>query len=139
MPSSPAITGVLILFLLVSTGICGVCAQGQDYPFLQHPDRLRSLNVSSANLSALSRHEADPAYALGNAFSTPITFYHFQMNNTTFPGPRDMAYGPRSIELVIPAGFILLLVIAAIGAGAGISLICRHGRNGDEDGDPGFD
>ena len=38
-----------------------------------------------------------------------ITLFRFELNQTTFPGPRSMAFGPRSIQLTAsPATLIIL-------------------------------
>ncbi|MCX6687366.1 MAG: hypothetical protein NT112_03155 [Methanoregula sp.] len=48
-----------------------------------------------------------------------ITLFRFELNQTTFPGPRSMAFGPRSIQLTAsPATLIVLGTGIFVGGGA---------------------
>jgi hypothetical protein len=48
-----------------------------------------------------------------------ITLFRFELNQTTFPGPRSMAFGPRSIQLTAgPATLIILGTSIFVGGGA---------------------
>jgi len=48
-----------------------------------------------------------------------ITLFRFELNQTTFPGPRSMAFGPRSIQLTAsPATLIVLVAGIFVGGGA---------------------
>ena len=48
-----------------------------------------------------------------------ITLFRFELNQTTFPGPRSMAFGPRSIQLTAgPATLIILGTGIFVGGGA---------------------
>ena len=50
---------------------------------------------------------------------TPVTIYHFELEETSLPGPREMAYGPRLIALAMDPRLIAVLVAGcAIIAGA---------------------
>ena len=49
----------------------------------------------------------------------PITVYLFELNHTSMPCPRDMAYGPGVIALTVdPLLPVLLVAVVAIVAGA---------------------
>jgi hypothetical protein len=42
-----------------------------------------------------------------------ITLFRFESNQTTFPGPRSMAFGPRYIQLTTNAGTLVIITAGA--------------------------
>ncbi len=58
-------------------------------------------NGTVPNASMQERYGANP---------TPVTIYHFELEETFLPGPRDMAYGPRMIALAMDPRLIAVLI-----------------------------
>jgi len=69
--------------------------------------------ANDTSLASIAANETGvPLSALHD--SGTITLFRFEVNNATFPGPRDMAFGPRYIELKTnPATLVILIVAAA--------------------------
>jgi hypothetical protein len=67
-------------------------------------------NGTLPNASMQERYGANP---------TPVTIYHFELEDTSMPGPREMAFGPRLIALAMDPMLIAVLIAGcAIIAGA---------------------
>lgn len=123
---------VLIIASLVAAGVFFVPAihaadnrrhfidNGSMYPSLNYTLH----NGTLPNTSIQREHGAAPA---------PITIYHFELDQTSLPGPRYMAYGPSVIALAIdPWLLAVLIAIGAIIAGAWY-LLPRKGEDEKEE------
>jgi hypothetical protein len=55
-----------------------------------------------------------------------ITLFRFELNQSTFPGPRSMAFGPRYIQLT--ASPATLIVFGSIGFAGGAALYILYNR-----------
>jgi len=108
--------GLSAAFLVItSVMVTGIFAPGIDaadnrgyvfYNSSQSPLLNFTLhNKTLPNASFQQEHGATPA---------PITVYRFELDQTSLPGPRYMAYGPSAIALAIDTWIIAILV--AIGA-----------------------
>ena len=94
-----------VLFLLLLCLASGIAAAGMaPPPFITVP----------ANDTPLAEATAHGPSVPLSAFETPktITLLSLESNQTTFPGPRDMAFGPRSIRLTTDLPTLTLLVAA---------------------------
>lgn len=96
----------VIIALLVTVGILCIPAvpaaaiQGQmdeNYPQLNYSLH----NGTLPNASMPERFGANPA---------PVTIYSLELEETSMPGPREMAYGPRLIALAMDPVLIVVLV-----------------------------
>ncbi len=77
------------------------------------PAPIVTMPANDTSLASIAANETGvPLSALHD--SGTITLFRFEVNNATFPGPRDMAFGPRYIELKTnPATLVILIVAAA--------------------------
>jgi hypothetical protein len=77
-----------------------------------------TMPVNDTPLSTVAVHGASaPLSSFGK--QEEITLFRFELNQTTFPGPRSMAFGPRSIQLTAgPATLIILGTGIFVGGGA---------------------
>jgi len=77
-----------------------------------------TLPVNNTPLSTVAVHGTSaPLSSFGK--QEEITLFRFELNQTTFPGPRSMAFGPRFIQLTAsPATLIILGTGIVVGGGA---------------------
>ena len=124
-------TAFLIIASLVATALFVPTIHAADdrrTPF-DSSSLYPSLNYSLHNgtlpdASFQREHGAAPA---------PITIYRFELDQTSLPGPRYMAYGPGMIALAIdPRIVAVLIVIGTIIAGAWY-LLPRNGEDEKEE------
>ena len=117
---------VLIIASLLATALFLPATHAADnrghlidsgYPLLNYTLH----NGTLPDVSFQQEHSATPA---------PITIYHFELDQTSLPGPRYMAYGPSVISLAVdPRLFAVLIAICAI-----IALVWYLlPRNGEEE------
>ena len=67
--------------------------------------------IPTGNWSGLNETALSPYYAPAE----PVTVFHADVNTTSLPGPRYMAFGPSAIDLSLPpVVFSILVVLAAI-------------------------
>jgi len=121
-------TAFLIIAYLVASALFVPAIHAADerrHPFDSgslYPSMNYSLyNGTLPNASFQREHRTGPA---------PITIYRFEPDQTSLPGPRDMAYGPSVISLEVDLRLLAVLIaICAIFAG-----ICyRFPRNGEDE------
>ena len=78
---------------------------------------LAPITTMPANNTPLAELAAHGTIAPQSSFeklgNREITLFRFEMNNATFPGPRDMAFGPRYIQLTTNIGALLIITAAA--------------------------
>ena len=55
-----------------------------------------------------------------------ITLFRFELNQTTFPGPRSMAFGPRSIQLKASPATLIILGNGVFVGGAALCIIYKR-------------
>jgi hypothetical protein len=80
-------------------------------------------NGALPNASFQREHRTAPA---------PITIYRFELDQTSLPGPRDMAYGPSVISPEVDSRLpAVLIAICAIFAGVWY-LFPRNGEDEEE-------
>jgi hypothetical protein len=122
---------VLVIASVVATGIFAptinaadnrgyVFNNGSLYPSLNYTLH----NGTLPNASIQQEHGTPPA---------PVTIYRFELNQTSLPGPRYMAYGPSTIGLAFdPLIIALLIAISAIITGVWY-LYPRDGKDEKDD------
>ncbi|MHB8164480.1 MAG: hypothetical protein ACYDDV_09025 [Methanoregula sp.] len=101
----------VLIALLVTVGILFIPAvpaaddRGQmmdeNYPSLDYSLH----NGALPNASMQEMYGANP---------TPVTIYHFELEDTSLPGPREMAYGPSLIALAMDPMLIAVLVAGCV-------------------------
>jgi len=97
----------IIIALLVTVGIlCIPVVPASNIPGQMTDENYPQLNYSLhngtlPNTSMLERFGANP---------TPVTIYRLELEETSLPGPREMAYGPRLIALALDPRLIAVLV-----------------------------
>ena len=104
---------ILVIASVVATGVFTPAIDAADnrgYVF-NNGSLYPSLNYSGNNgllqtASIQQEHGTTPV---------PVTIYRFELDQTSLPGPRYMAYGPSTIALAFdPLIIALLIVIGAI-------------------------
>jgi hypothetical protein len=60
-----------------------------------------------------------------------ITLFRFELNQTTFPGPRSMAFGPRCIQLTTNPATLITLGTGVFVGGAALYIFYRRKKAGD--------
>ncbi len=58
-----------------------------------------------------------------------ITLYRFELDQTTFLGPRSMAFGPRSIQLTTSPASLIILGIGIVAGGAVLFVMFRQRKS----------
>ena len=118
---------VLVIASVIATGIFAPPVDAVDNRgfFFDNGSLYPSLNYTLHN-GTLPNSSVQREY--GTA-SVPVTIYNFELDRTSLPGPRYMAYGPSTIALAIDPWIIVILV--AIGAIiTGVWYL--YPRNGDD-------
>jgi hypothetical protein len=62
-----------------------------------------------------------------------ITFFRIELNQTTFPGPRSMAFGPRYIQLTASPAPLIVLVIGVFVVGVALFIIYKRKKAGESE------
>ncbi|MCX6686556.1 MAG: hypothetical protein NTV10_07995 [Methanoregula sp.] len=100
---------LLIAMIVLCVPISVVSAAIPDQPV--SPDVLPELGTGLENasfpgyLGAQPYHEPDPV----------VTLINLEMNQTTFPGPRSMGFGPRYIRIATTPATLVILIAGACG------------------------
>ena len=55
-----------------------------------------------------------------------ITLFRFELNQTTFPGPRSMAFSPRYIQFTASPATLIVLVIGVFVGGVALFIIYKR-------------
>jgi len=55
-----------------------------------------------------------------------ITIFRFELNQTTFPGPRSMAFGPRYIQLTASPATMIVLGTGVFVGGAALYILYKR-------------
>jgi len=62
-----------------------------------------------------------------------ITLFRIELNQTTFPGPRSMAFGPRSIQLTASPASLIILIIGFLAAGVALPILYKPRKAGQSE------
>ena len=104
------IVTIAVIFLL-SLSICIPTLAAAD---TGNPAPIITMPANDTSLASIAAHGTiapqSPFEKLGNK---EITIFRFESNQTTFPGPRSMAFGPRYIQLTTNIGALLLISAGA--------------------------
>lgn len=60
-----------------------------------------------------------------------ITLFRFELNQSTFPGPRSMAFGPRYIQLTASPATLIILVTGAFAGVVALFIIYKRKKAGE--------
>jgi hypothetical protein len=79
-----------------------------------NPAPIITMPANDTALASVAAHGTiapqSPFEKMGNK---EITLFRFESNQTTFPGPRSMAFGPRYIQLTTNAGTLVIITAGA--------------------------
>jgi hypothetical protein len=92
---------------------------------IQEPVPAGTMPANDTSLSAVAPH--GPGVPLSSfKKQEEITLFRFELNQTTFPGPRSMAFGPRSIQLTASPALLIILGILVVAGGAVLFVMFRQ-------------
>jgi len=79
-----------------------------------NPAPIVTMPANDTSLASIAAHGTiAPQSSFEKLGNQQITLFRFESNQTTFPGPRSMAFGPRYIQLTTNAGTLLLITAGA--------------------------
>jgi hypothetical protein len=98
-------TIILIALSLIAPAIAAADT-GTPAPIITMP-------ANDTSLASVTAHGTiAPQSSFEKLGNQEITLFRFESNQTTFPGPRSMAFGPRYIQLTTNVGALLILFTA---------------------------
>ena len=101
-----AATIFLIALSLIAPAIAAADT-GTPAPIITMP-----LANDTSHTSITAHGTIAPQSSIEKLGNKEITLFRFESNQTTFPGPRSMAFGPRYIQLTTNAGTLALISAA---------------------------
>jgi len=104
--AAPAATIFLIALCLIVPAIAAADT-GNPAPIVTIPAN----NISLVSIAATGT--IAPQSSFEKLCNQKITLFRLESNQTSFPGPRSMAFGPRYIQLTTNAGTLIILFTAA--------------------------
>jgi hypothetical protein len=120
MQTRTAATTAAIFFVTLCLIVPVISADGTQEPAPAAPVPLNDTSLFSAAahgprapLSSFEKQEE-------------ITLYRFELNQTTFPGPRSMAFGPRFIQLTTSPATLMIIGIGVVAGGAVLFVMFRQ-------------
>ena len=79
-----------------------------------NPAPIITMPANDTSLASIAAHDTiAPQSSFEKLGNQEITLFRFESNQTTFPGPRSMAFGPRYIQLTTNIGVLLIISAAA--------------------------
>ena len=91
----------------------------------QEPAPATTVPLNDTSLFSAAAHgPGAPLSSFGK--QEEIILYRFELNQTTFPGPRSMAFGPRSIQLTTSPALLIILGISVVAGGAVLFVMFRQ-------------
>jgi hypothetical protein len=79
-----------------------------------NPAPIITMPANDTSLASIAAHGTiAPQSSFEKLGNQQITLFRFESNQTIFPGPRSMAFGPRYIQLTTNMGTLFLLTVAA--------------------------
>jgi len=78
------------------------------------PAPIITMPANDTSLASVAAHGTiAPQSSIEKLGNKEITLFRFESNQTSFPGPRSMAFGPRYIQLTTNVGALLIFFAAA--------------------------
>jgi|GEM_PF-963509 len=78
------------------------------------PAPIITIPANDTSIASIAAHGTiAPQSSFEKMGNQQITLFRFESNQTTFPGPRSMAFGPRYIQLTTNMGTLFLLTAGA--------------------------
>jgi cbb3-type cytochrome oxidase subunit 3 len=122
------IATIAIIFLLFLSIYIPALAAGDI------PSPLITVPANDTSLSGIGAHGTGvPVSSLRK--EDTITLFRLESNQTTFPGPRSMAFGPRYIQLTTNLPTLLLLLMAGACVAVLAFVFCRRRKARVTEGD----
>lgn len=117
---------IILSVLAAGPAVLSIPATADTGPwFMESPSQsvLNLTNINGSFANGMLPAVVPPA-------PTPITILHLELNQTSLPGARYMAFGPSVIEIAVPPVILFIFGIVAGGAAVAWYLLRREGRNG---------
>jgi len=125
----PGVFAAIFVLVILASAVAPALAAGDGGPWFGPGTMGRGLNLTAINGSI--RGGSPPARVAQTP--APVTVLHLELNETSLPGPRYMAFGPSMIDISVPPalfGLLLLSGLLAVEAVAAWYLLGREGKNG---------
>ena len=79
-----------------------------------NPAPIITMPANDTSLASIAAHGIiAPQSSIEKLGNKEITLFRFESNQTTFPGPRSMAFGPRYFQLTTNIGALLIITAGA--------------------------
>ncbi|HTY52749.1 MAG TPA: hypothetical protein VMB35_06100 [Methanomicrobiales archaeon] len=125
----PGVFAAAIVLVIIASAVAPAMAGGEAGPWFGPGTMGQGLNLTAINGSV--QGGSPPARVA--PVPAPVTLLHLELNETSLPGPRYMAFGPSMIDISVPPalfGLLLLSGLLAVEAVAARYLLGREGKNG---------
>ena len=123
----PGVFAAAIVLVIIASAVAPAMAGGEAGPWFGPGTMGQGLNLTAINGSIPG---GSPQKVI--ATPTPVTLLHLELNETSLPGPRYMAFGPSMIDISVPPalfGLLLLFGLLAVEAVAAWYLLREEGEN----------
>jgi hypothetical protein len=117
---------IILTILAAGPAVPCVAAAADNGPWFMERPSQSDLNLTNINGSLTN----GSLPAVVTPAATPITLLHLELNQTSLPGERYMAFGPSVIDIAVPPALLVILGIVAGGGAVAWYLLGRVGRNG---------
>jgi len=114
------------LFLITLSMIVPVISAAD----IQEAEPARTMPANETPLYTVAAHGTSaPLSSFGK--EGEITLFRFELNQTTFPGPRSMAFGPRYIQLTADPATLTVLTTGVFAGGATLYIFYKRKKAGE--------
>jgi hypothetical protein len=114
------------LFLITLSMIVPIISAAE----IQEAEPAGTIPVNDTPLSTVAAHGTS-APLLSFEKQVEITLFRFELNQTTFPGPRSMAFGPRYIQLTASPATLTVLGTGVFAGGATLYIFYKRKKAGE--------
>jgi hypothetical protein len=97
---------------------------------IQEAEPAGTMPVNDTPLSTVAVHGTSAPLS-SFAKEGEITLFRFDLNQTTFPGPRSMAFGPRYIQLTTSPATLIVLGTGVFVGGAALYIFYKRKKAGE--------
>jgi hypothetical protein len=97
---------------------------------IEEAEPARTMPVNDTPLSTVAAHGTGAPLSSFEKQEV-ITLFRFELNQTTFPGPRSMAFGPRYIQLTASPATLIILGTGVFVGGAALCILYKRKKAGE--------